>query len=269
MEVKLDVLITETKTNIKFSNNQGAIDIFNTNSKGITAEQPIVYLLLKAKTLVYIGKTKNKASHDDIDFNKIIMLTPPWEIEIEYLEQILIDEALKNGIKLINTAKEEIVIPDNQKKVVANYKQEILLVLESFGYNMQPTLEVKEKKVQPAKTQHRWKKVISQIEFFANSRESKATVIWQKRNEMLIKAGARLKSTPHLNKDGSLGMDAKFGEKLRSDYTEEIKDFVTTEDVVLKSVNEVGLFLYFGGTNGWLELKDADGKTIDEWTRVN
>lgn len=46
------------------------------------------------------------------------------------------------------------------------------------------------------------------------------------------------------------------------------KDFVTTEDIVLKSVNEVGLFLYFAGTNSWLELVDENGKTLNEWTVV-
>jgi len=269
MEIKLDVLITETKTNIKFSNNQGVINISNTDSKEIIVEQPTVYFLLKANMIVYIGKTNKKASHDDVDFNKIIMLTPPWEIEIEHLEQLFIDEAMKNGINLVNTAKEDIKIPANQKKIVANYKHEVLLVLENFGYNIQPKLEVKETKAKPAKTQHRWSKEVSQIEFFVNSRESKATVIWQKRNEMLLKAGAKMMSTPPLNKDGSLGFAAKMGEKLRSDYADKVKDFVTTEDLVLKSVNEVGLFLYFGGTNSWLELIDADGKTIDEWTRID
>ena len=111
---------------------------------------------------------------------------PPREIEIEYLEQLFIEEAMKNGINLVNTAKEDIKIPANQKKVVANYKHEVLLVLENFGYNMQPKLEVKETKAKPAKTQHKWSKEVSQIEFFVNSRESKAIVIWQKRNEMLL-----------------------------------------------------------------------------------
>ena len=48
----------------------------------------------------------------------------------------------------------------------------------------------------------------------------------------------------------------------------QFKDFVTTEDIVLKSVNEVGLFLYFAGTNSWLELVDENGKTLNEWTVV-
>ncbi|MFD1900942.1 hypothetical protein GQR36_14845 [Enterococcus termitis] len=47
-----------------------------------------------------------------------------------------------------------------------------------------------------------------------------------------------------------------------------MKNYVTTDDIILKSVNEVGLFLYFGGTNSWLELTDKDGKTINEWTVV-
>src|SRR3954452_7583354 len=125
MEIKLDVLITETNTTIKFSHNQGIINISHTDSKEIIVEQPTVYFLLKGNMIVYIGKTNKKASHDDVDFNKIIMLTPPWEIEIEYLEQLFIDEALKNGMNLVNTAKEDIKIPANQKKVVENYKHEV------------------------------------------------------------------------------------------------------------------------------------------------
>ena len=76
--------------------------------------------------IVYIGKTNKKVSHDDVDFNKIIMYTPPREIGIEYLEQLFIEEAMKNGMNLVNTAKEDIKIPANQKKVVANYKHEVL-----------------------------------------------------------------------------------------------------------------------------------------------
>lgn len=85
---------------------------------------------------------------------------------------------------------------------------------------------------------------------------------------MLLKAGAKLMPIAPLNKDGSVGFSAKMGEKLRLDYQDKIKDFVTTKDIVLKSVNEVGLLLYFAGTNSWLELLDSDGKSIDEWTKI-
>jgi hypothetical protein len=55
---------------------------------------------------------------------------------------------------------------------------------------------------------------------------------------------------------------------LRSEHADDIQDFVTTRDIVLKSVNEVGLFLYFGGINSWLVLKDEAGKSINDWTIV-
>lgn len=77
-----------------------------------------------------------------------------------------------------------------------------------------------------------------------------------------------MKPKPELNKDGSLGFSAKFAEKLRSEHTDSFDNFVTTKDIILKSVNEVGLFLYFGGTNSWLVLKDDNGKSINEWTVV-
>ena len=94
-------------------------------------------------------------------------------------------------------------------------------------------------------------------------------VIWQKRNEMLLKAGAKLTKEIPLNKDGSIGFSARLAEKLRADHADQISNFVTTEDLVFKSVNEIGMFLYYAGTNGWLVLKDENGKTIDEYSVVN
>jgi len=41
-----------------------------------------------------------------------------------------------------------------------------------------------------------------------------------------------------------------------------------TADVKLRSVNEVGTFLYFAGTNSWLQLKSPEGKTLNELTVV-
>lgn len=58
------------------------------------------------------------------------------------------------------------------------------------------------------------------------------------------------------------------GEKLRDEQRDKFMNLVTTEDIILKSVNEVSLFLYFAGTNSWLVLKDQNGKTIDEYTVV-
>lgn len=126
----------------------------------------------------------------------------------------------------------------------------------------------KPKRAVSSKARHKWTKEVSQIPFYINARQSKATVFWQKRNEMLIKSGATLMPKAPLNKDGSIGFSAKFGEKLRDEHKAHIKNFTTTQDIVLKSVNEVGLFLYFAGTNSWLELVDENGKSLNEWTIV-
>ncbi|MBL1229104.1 DUF4357 domain-containing protein [Enterococcus sp. BWB1-3] len=263
MEVNLKVKINEKKINIQFEDREGEINIIDAEDKSINLAHPAVYFLLKDNKVNYIGKVSESYTLDSSNFNKIIVITPPWEIEPLYLEQLFLTEAKENKLKLVDPVTEEVKVPANQKKAVTEYKNEVLLILEKFGYSLQV------KKAKPAKASHRWTKAVSQIEFYVDSRESKATVLWQKRNEMVIKAGAILKPEGRLNKDGSIGMDMKFGDKLRDDHKEAIKDFKTTEDVVLKSVNEAGLFLYYGGTNGWLEMKDSSGKTIDEWTKVD
>ena len=118
------------------------------------------------------------------------------------------------------------------------------------------------------KVRHRWSKEISEIDFYVDYNDSKAEVRWRKRNEMLIKKGAVLKSEIPLLNDGTMGFADKYTLQLRSMNEDKIKDFVTTDDIILKSVNEVGHFLYFAGTNSWLVLKDKDGKTINEYTAV-
>ena len=85
---------------------------------------------------------------------------------------------------------------------------------------------------------------------------------------MLIKKWATMMKEAPLNKDGSIGFSAKMGDKIRSGNLGKFTKFVTTEDIILKSVNEVCLFLYFAGTNSWLEMIDKDCKTLNELTVV-
>ncbi|MEI5990571.1 hypothetical protein A5881_002076 [Enterococcus termitis] len=268
MEIKLEVFITENKTNISLNNKQGNIDIYEYTDNEISLNQPVVYILLNNNTLVSIGKTEAGIFQDTTDFTKLITITPPWDIELDYLEQAFLTEATNNGLTFAHTPQTETNIPTSATKAVTNYKEEILLVLKKFGYYLKQQEEPKKTKAKPAKARHKWTKEVSQIEFFINTRESKATALWHKRNEMLLKAGATMMAEPPLNKDGSLGFSAKMGQRIREDHKDKIKNFITTEDIILKSVNEVGLFLYFGGTNSWLELIDADGKTLNEWTVI-
>ncbi|MFT8639664.1 hypothetical protein [Bifidobacterium sp.] len=121
----------------------------------------------------------------------------------------------------------------------------------------------------PAKARHRWSKEVSTIEFHVDYKGVRATVRWLARNQMLVLKGATMLDRAPLNKDGSLGFSARFAEQMRREHAAEFKSFKTTTDILLKSVNEVGLFLYFGGTNSWLVLKDDDGRSIHDWTVVS
>lgn len=267
MEIQLNVRITETKTSIEMSNNYGTITIIE-NSGKIVLDHPAVCILLKDNTVISIGKSEAGTFQNELDFNKIVTIAPSWDIELDYLMQQLTTDAIENGIQLIAPSQLETKIPASYQKTVTTYKDEVLFILEKFGYPLKQKEEPKKEKAKPAKARHKWTKEVSQIEFFIDTRDSKATALWHKRNEMLLKAGATIMANPPLNKDGSLGFSAKMGQRIREDHKDKVKNNRTTEDIILKSVNEVGLFLYFGGTNSWLELIDANGKTLNEWTVV-
>jgi len=118
------------------------------------------------------------------------------------------------------------------------------------------------------KEQHRYPKEIADIEFTFSDWGSYGKVFYVKRDQLVLKAGAKLTKDPELKKDGTPNYSAMVAEKLRQDYADKIKDYVTTEDIVFPSPNLLGLFMRFGGENTWLSLKDKDGKTLNEYCKV-
>ena len=201
----------------------------------------------------------------DININDysslIIVHTNSWDLEASHIISGIIDYFNDEGIK-VETISKLTKIPENLKPSIFKCINDLTNVLTLFG------ITLKKEKPKSAKAQHRWSKEVSEIEFYVDYEGAKATVKWAKRNEMLIKKGAILKADTPLNKDGSIGFAAKFTLQLRQMNKDKIKDFKTIDDIVLKSVNEVGNFLYFAGTNSWLVLKDKGGKTINEWTVI-
>lgn len=268
MDITLTVYMTESKTTIHLDGHQGTIEIYEANSPSQLSDQASLHFLAKDRAIFSISQ-KGKSDFPEIlaDY-QLITITPPWDIELTHLEQLFRTEAAANGLTFEKDAVTEISIPEHNRTVLTSYSETVSLVLSRLGYTFQPQQELAPQKAKPAKARHKWTKEIGQMAFSLDTRESRATVLWQKRNEMLVKAGATMMKKPPLNKDGSLGFAARLGEKIREDNKEKIKNFTTTEDLILKSVNEVGLFLYFGGTNSWLEMVDADGKSLNAWTVV-
>ncbi|GEO63356.1 hypothetical protein [Companilactobacillus nantensis] len=156
----------------------------------------------------------------------------------------------------------EMTISPESINVYSEYLEKILPLLSFFGVKM-----VKPKKV-AMKPRHKYVKSLTDVPFSIDYKGSKATVYWVKRNEFLIKAGANLLETAPLTKAGVIGFAGKFGLRLREEHADQIKNNVLIQDVKLRSVNEVGTFLYFAGTNSWLQLKSPEGKTLHELTVV-
>ncbi|GAX47241.1 hypothetical protein [Pseudolactococcus reticulitermitis] len=161
-------------------------------------------------------------------------------------------------------------VPSHQTKVLTAYLAQLAPYLDLLGYQFKMTPQTPETPPKSSgKAQYRFSKAIADIPFYVDYDGAKAEVYWLKRNDMVIKKGAVLKQDMPLNQDGSIGFAQKFAMTLRQEHAEAIgTDFVTTADIHLKSVNEVGHLLYFAGTNSWLVLKDQNGQTLSSHTVV-
>lgn len=252
--MKLNVEINDHSTTIILPDEKGKITIASQSQPSKNA----VNLDVKNGKLAGL-----QTDGSDQKADGVMTIEPAWDLEPDYLAKAFAEYAVEQGI-FKKDPLDDVKIPSNQRKTVEDFRSLILTVLNGLGFR---SLFMPKKKFK-GKPAHRYTKQVSEIPFHVDYEGAKATVYWQKRNEMLLKAGAVMKPMPELNKDGSLGFSAKFAEKLRSEHTDSFDNFVTTKDIILKSVNEVGLFLYFGGTNSWLVLKDDNGKSINEWTVV-
>ncbi|GMA07193.1 hypothetical protein GCM10025886_03440 [Tetragenococcus halophilus subsp. flandriensis] len=253
MTLNAELALDDKKAEITLTDFDSKVIIFYDTNE-INDSKNGIFLFFKEKKFKVVQSTLEQNNISTAD--TVVQIIPPETLENTYLKQYLTKvvqgESLQKSVGASQLEQVEMY----------DYLANLLLLLEKFGFTFI------QKKRTPAKTQHRWKKTLGEIEFFVDDFESQATVIWQKRNEFLIKKGAHLRPSYPLNKDGSVGLGARMGTQLRDEQKRNIQNFTTTEDIILKSVNEVGLFLYFGGTNSWLVLKDNNGKTIDEWSKV-
>ena len=240
------------------------IQIFEGNNNRFKLNTGEIFILTKKAQINLIAADINLIPN--IEFDKIIIIDPQiYDLETAHLVQYLTETAQESGIKLAATA-ESITLPKNIYNACAKVSSEILTVLEPFGFKFA------KKKAFSAKAQHRWKKAISEIEFHIDKDGVTGTVIWQKSTEMRLLKGAKLlpdELAPR-RADGTLGFTAKFSLNLREENKNKFnaETWTTTDDITLRSVNEIGHFLYFAGTNSWLEMFDKDGRSIHELTVV-
>jgi len=234
--------------------------IFCISNASLSTKPEFLFIEISFKKLIPVAIGPLIDEKTEID--KIVTINiSEWDIDKELIAQGFVSLFEDAKLSVINHYP-QVKIPANLSRTINEKIGEILEKLALFGFSF-----IKEKP-KSAKAQHRWDKDVAKIDFYVDYNDARAIVRWHKRNEMLIKKGAVLKPDIPLNKDGSIGFAAKFTLQLREMNKDKIRDFVTTDDIYLKSVNEVGNFLYFAGTNSWLVLKDQSGKTIEDYTII-
>lgn len=215
-----------------------------------------IFIVLDQKNV--IGLSIGDVSGMDAATNFIEIIVPENIIAPDFF-YYLTKQLKQDGYNL--NVDYKMTISAESARLYQKYWETILPLLKAFG------LQIIEHK-RPAKPRHKFNQALAETPFTVDYLDSRATVYWLKRNEFVIKKGATLVEHAPLTKAGVIGFAGKFGLRLRDEHQEQIKGNTLMEDITLRSVNEVGTFLYFAGTNSWLQLKDPDGKTLNELTIV-
>lgn len=249
MRITIDVDSNKQLTTVTLPDDWGTIEI----SSPTSVKPAPVQLAMTDRHLVGVNAVPEIA-------DQVLDLQLNWDVEPEYLARMF--EAAMSGIEL-----DDARIPKGVISGVSATYDHVVAVLNVLGYKLTKR-EAAPAKKRPAKARHRFDSKLADVPFTVEFAGAKATVFWRKAKEMEIAAGAQLRQDPAMNKDGSPSYGMKYGDKLRDDHSDAIDNFVTVKPVTLRSVNEVGLFLYYGDTNSWLQLVNADGQTLGEITEV-
>lgn len=220
-------------------------------------DEESIFIIIKDNLLAGISYGSLDDWSDDSRFVEIVV--PENVIAADFF-YFLTKELDKAGYEL--NVGYEMTIAKESIEVYNEYLQKLLPLLNLCGVKL---FKAKKK---TSKARHKYIKSLADVPFSINYKGSKATVYWVKRNEFIVKAGATLVENAPLTKAGVIGFAGKFGLRLREEHAEQIKNDTLIQDVKLRSVNEVGTFLYFAGTNSWLQLKSPEGKTLHELTVV-
>ncbi|KAA8439895.1 hypothetical protein FKV75_09635 [Weissella paramesenteroides] len=214
-----------------------------------------VTLYFKNEQLISIDQVPG-----DETVTRVAIITPPTNIETNTIALYIDELAAEAKLKLESSMTGQLT--DDQRQSATAYWHEVVPLFALLG------ITVAKKKRKPTKAQHRFKSAMADVPFNTDFIGTKATIYWQKRHEMRLVAGAKMLADAPLKADGGLGVDARFAKQIRAEHADAFdpETFITTKDIVLKSVNEIGLFLYFGGTNSWLVFKGPDDRTIHDWT---
>ena len=251
LKVKDDVLEISSKEkfcHISIYHNHGDLKLTSSGLGFIFYQQKLKNIFECEPNLMVKGKK----------WDVLMLIEMPKQFQTDNIEKIATKVAKEKGIVIADKIAKNMELALTNEKLVDFLKDQIEVIKY---FNFGPVV-IKSN----GKRKHHWTKKVQNIAFKVNFQASEALVYWQRRNEMLIKKGAVLRTEIPLNKDGQKGFAVRMGEKIRSENRDKISNGILKQDVILRSVNEVGLFLYFGGTNSWKVLKDKDGKTIEEWS---
>ena len=214
-----------------------------------------IFLIMQNREIIGLGIGDLDNTETATSYIEIVV---PENFIVTDLFYFLTKQMVQSGYKI--NVEYKMKISQASQQLYEEYWRNILPILSAFGLRTIP--------IRKGKPRHKFMSSLADVPFKIDYKGSKATVYWQKRNQFLVKSGAKLIEQAPLTKSGVVGFAGRFGLRLRQEHAQEIQDDTLTKDIILRSVNEVGTFLYFAGTNGWLQLKSPSGQTLHELTVI-
>lgn len=231
----------------------GSINYYFTKPEEYSKES--IFLIMQNREIIGLGIGDLDNTETATSYIEIVV---PENFIVTDFFYFLTKRMVQSGYKI--NAEYKMQISQASQQLYEKYWQNVLPILSSFGLRTIP--------IKKGKPRHKFMASLADVPFKIDYNGSKATVYWQKRNQFLVKSGATLSEQTPLTKTGVVGFAGRFGLRLRQEHEKEIQDNILTKDIILRSVNEVGTFLYFAGINGWLQLRSPSGKTLHELTVV-
>jgi len=221
----------------------------------------IYFLWAKNKKKVYIGQASNKqlkirlkSHYEEKDWwNRCIFVTTTDNTldntDLNYLEYTFIEKAkdLDNNTEGTKSGN----ISESKKEHLNSIIKNIFSILEIIRIDIF---------LDKNKDPHRkWTEKISKEKFYLEGFGCDATIIWRKRNKVIVQKNSKLASNYLESREYELKAKAR-----KYSNNGFIKDKNVVRDISFETLNEAATFCYRGAINVWKRLKNKEGESLDK-----
>lgn len=242
--------------------------------------QPALYMLIGEDKEIYIGETENFKKRI-VDHNKnkdfwgeVLVFTSRnnalSKSEVQYLEAVSVEkikQVSNYSLKENKQSPKKPTLVENREEIAKDYFCEIRFLANFLGYDMFKNYDITPVENLNQTALNTQNDTPEKTIWLLEAKDISAKAIYEGNKMVVLKGSIAVKNVTATYGRGKVQAKDNREKTLQNKATEKNNFYTLTENIEFQSPSGAASFCLGRPTNGWVDWKNKDGKTIDEIIR--